>query len=299
MKHLTLGAVLMLCTAPLLATEPFCPEGSAPEPHVLFCDSYEIAGASDSEIFSDPYFDFNDDDGDLQRSDLEAAEGSHSMRVLWQAGEVAAGAFFVNFGRSPLFTVIHPDEDFREIYWRLYVKHPPGFQGFPSKLTRITSFATPNWAQAMVGHIWSNSQHDRLILDPVSGIENDVLVTTGWNDFANFTWLGQAPHPTTPMPMGDWVCVEGHVRLNDPGQINGQFDLYINGELQSFRHDYNWVGNWSDYALNSIHFSNYWNAGSPVEQARYIDALVIATERIGCLGDMDLIFINAFEEILR
>ena len=45
-----------------------------------------------------------------------------------------------------------------------------------------------------------------------------------------------------------------------------------------------WVGNWQDFAINALHISNWWNEGSPVDQSRYLDALVISKARIGCLG---------------
>ena len=41
---------------------------------------------------------------------------------------------------------------------------------------------------------------------------------------------------------------------------------------------------WQDYAINAVYFENYTNGGSPVERQRYIDNLVIASERIGCLA---------------
>ena len=45
--------------------------------------------------------------------------------------------------------------------------------------------------------------------------------------------------------------------------------------------DLNWVGTWTDYGINSLFFGNYWNSGSTVEQDRFMDALVISTQRVG------------------
>jgi hypothetical protein len=33
-----------------------------------------------------------------------------------------------------------------------------------------------------------------------------------------------------------------------------------------------------------VFVENYWNTGSPVAQERYLDNLVVSTQRIGCLA---------------
>ena len=52
---------------------------------------------------------------------------------------------------------------------------------------------------------------------------------------------------------------------------------------QAGRSDLNWVGSWTDYGINAVFFSHYWGATSPKEQERYLDALVISTQPVGCL----------------
>jgi hypothetical protein len=37
------------------------------------------------------------------------------------------------------------------------------------------------------------------------------------------------------------------------------------------------------YAINAVFFENYWNDGSPREQERYFDDIVISTAPVGCL----------------
>ena len=72
------------------------------------------------------------------------------------------------------------------------------------------------------------------------------------------------------------------MRLNDAGQSNGVFDLWINGTLEANRSGLNWVGAYSAFGINAVFFENYWNDGAPVEQTRYWDNIVVSTERIGC-----------------
>ena len=37
-----------------------------------------------------------------------------------------------------------------------------------------------------------------------------------------------------------------------------------------------------EYGINTLFIENYWNAGSPRAQSRYIDNVVVSTEPIGC-----------------
>ncbi len=287
MKKLSVLIVLLFSCFSQANDESFCPLGSNPNPAVIFCDSFETQGSSSEQLDSSRYFDFDDDDGDFNRTSSEAAHGQHSARVLWQAGEVSAGALHVNFGRSPLTSVNRSSDDFREIYWRFYVKFPSNFQDYPDKLSRLTIIAASNWAQAMIAHVWANSSlREFLQIDPVSGIENNQLATTKWNDFSNFSWLGAVNSDST-FPKGEWVCVESRVKLNDQGTTNGVFQLFTNGELTASKSNIDWVGDWDDYGLNAVLWSNYWNGdGSPVEQSRYLDALVVSTQPIGCIDSV-------------
>ncbi|MDA0336189.1 MAG: hypothetical protein O2782_13575, partial [bacterium] len=98
-------------------------------------------------------------------------------------------------------------------------------------------------------------------------------------------WLGFGSG-TTPIfsteDAGTWRCVEAHVRLNDAGQANGVQEFWIDGHLEARREALDFVGDYTDYAINAVFFENYWNAGSPVDQERYFDNIVVATAPIGC-----------------
>jgi hypothetical protein len=244
----------------------------------IFCDDFESAGA-----VADRYFEYDDNGGDFVPVSSEAHSGSHSMQVSWQQGEVGAGALHVTFGRNPLGSVVRPDEDFGEIYWRVYLLNQPGWVGSPDKLTRATAFAAADWSQAMIAHLWSSG--DVLMGDPASCVSGSTVQCVGYNDFAHLSWLGQMPG-VTPLfateAAGVWRCVEGHVRLNTPGASDGVFEFWIDGQLEAARSDLDWRGSWQDYGINAAFFENYWNAGSPVEQKRYFDDIAIAVEPLGC-----------------
>jgi len=258
------------------------------EEFVIWEDSFD-----DGVPITDKYFDYDDDDGEFIPVTYEYFSPPSSMRAHYQQGEVSAGGIKKSFGRTPDSysgnNCARPDEDFREIYWRFYMKMEEGWQGSPGKLCRATILANADWAQAMIAHLWSASTYpEMLLIDPATGVdENGNLVTTQYNDFANLTWLGfrVGPFPIhATEESGVWRCVEGHVKLDDPGQNNGIFEFWIDGVLQARRDDLPWVRTWNDYGINSLFFANWKNSGSVREQERYIDDLVIATERIGCVS---------------
>ncbi|MBI5588814.1 MAG: hypothetical protein HY889_10690 [Deltaproteobacteria bacterium] len=257
----------MVNVAPAQATEAMCPGGANQDPAVIWCDDFE-----DATPLQDKYYEFNDVNGGFERSNSDSFNGDYSLRARWKAGEVDVGHLMYNFGRNPIGTQGNADTDFREIYWRFYIKLQDGFSGYPDKLTRATVFAGANWQQAMIAHLWaSTDQREYLMIDPASGIDsNSRLATTKWNDFDNLSWLGYKKG-ITPLSAGQWYCIETHVKLNSTGSSDGVFEYWINGKLEAGRQDLNWVKDWAGYGINSIFLETYWNSGSPAEQSRYLD----------------------------
>ncbi len=227
------------------------------------------------------YHEFDDDGGDLVQTTVDSANGNSCLRARWQAGEVDAGHFMRNFGRNPIGTQSHQGQDFREIYWRYYVKLEAGFVGHPDKNCRLTVFAGSGWQQAMIAHLWAGNPRAFLGMDPATGVDaNGNLASTKWNDFNNLSWLG-FKRGVTPLDPGRWYMIEGHVKLNTPGASDGVFEFWIDGVLHASTTTLNWVGTWTDYGINCLFFGNYWDQGSTMDQDRCMDALVISTQRVG------------------
>ncbi len=254
----------------------------------IWCDDFELDRLAD-------YFEYNNPSGDegLVRMEGVGLEGSTGMRARFATGQVQAGSLHLAFGRTPGSYFRPVDEgvaDYREVYWRLYLKNQPGWTGGGgAKLSRATVFAGSDWTQALMAHVWSGSREetrDYLLIDPASGTDEEGnLQTTKYNDFDNFRWLGLV-QGRTPLfddeHVGRWYCIEAHVRLNDAGQANGMFELWIDGTLEASKTDMNWLGLYSEYGINAVFFENYWNSGSPQTQDRYFDNIVVSTELIGC-----------------
>lgn len=243
------------------------------------------------------YFETDSARGSFTRAGGTGLNGSAAMRAHFAQGQVGAGSLHLAFGRTPLAYMRPVDAGtatYREIYWRVYVRDQDGWQGGGGdKLSRAQSLASSNWAQAMAAQVWSGGDAgswNYLVLDPASGTDSaGTLRTTAYNDFPNLRWLGSA-RSATPIfdsgHVGQWYCVEAHVRLNDPGQSNGVFELWVNGVSEASRTGLNWEGSYSSapgaYGINTVYLENYWNSGAPRAQDRFLDNFVVSTSRIGC-----------------
>ncbi len=282
-------ALLVWTLSTINAQSDFCPTLS--QLGLIFCDDFENTGP-----LSDRYFEINTNAGDFIALDNVGRDSSRGIRVKWQAGEVAAGGLSKSFGRTPSNYIgknaAFPDSTFTEIYWRMDVRMQEGWQGGgPAKLSRALCMANANWATGAMAHLWSGGANDHFMgMDPASGIDvNGNLVSTKYNDFANLRWMG---FKSGNIPLfndahaGRWFCVESHVKLNAVDATDGIFEFWINDTFQAGSYNLNWHGDWNanpaNYGFNALFFENYWNAGSPVEQERYFDNLVISTQPIGC-----------------
>ncbi len=276
-----------------VATAPTIPVGTgadaecaSPRAGWIFCDDFESDRLA-------RYFEYDSAGGSFVRRPGVGVNGSTAMLVRFAAGQVAAGSLHLALGKVPagagLATVDGTTNTYRDLYYRVYVRNDATWTGGGGdKLMRAQSIVASNWAQAMDLPVWTDPvpNENYLEVDPESGTDAaGNVVTTKYNDFANLRYLGLA-RSTLPMfdasHVGQWYCVEAHAKLNDAGQSNGVAELYINGALAAQHANMNWVGNFSAYGINAVFVENYWNAGSPKAQQRYIDRLVVSTQPIGC-----------------
>lgn len=262
-------------------------ECNTPQPGWIWCDDFDVNRLSS-------YFEFETDGGAFARVSGVGNSGSFGMRARWSTvGQVRAGALHLAIGKTPQAYFDPVDAgtaEYRELYWRVYVRNQPGWTGGGGdKLSRALVFASStSWASAAEAAVWSGqgANSNVLSIDPSSGTDvAGVLRSTTYNDFANTRYLGQVFGPTQMFATantGVWYCVEAHARLNDAGSSNGLFEFWVNGNLEGQRANMNWIGAFSGYAFNAVFVENYWNAGSPAVQERYIDNFVVSTQRIGC-----------------
>ncbi|MDB5105507.1 MAG: uncharacterized protein JWP91_3196 [Fibrobacteres bacterium] len=262
-----------------------CDGWQVSHPDWIFCDDFEKGGAL---VAQGRYFEYDDNKGDFKPAEGVGLHGSTGMRAVWQSAEVDAGNLKVGFGRAPstyFSKGIRTDKDFREVYYRMFVRLQKGWKGNPFKLSRATVIAKADWSQAMIAHVWGDRANG-LQLDPARCTdEAGAVKCSGYNDFNNIQWIGAKAGTTpvfSPTYSDKWLCVEAHVRLNDPGISNGVQEYWIGDTLEAKRDGLNFLGGYKAYGINGVFLENYWNSGSPQLQERYFDNLVVSTNRIGC-----------------
>ena len=270
-----------------VANRPVARECDNRKPEWIFCDDFESG-------MLDHYFEYSDPDSSFMLADSVGVLGSAGMRIRFRKGQVDAGSLKVAFGRTPTAYMRPVDSGatvYRDIYWRMYVKYDSSWTGGGGdKMSRAQALVSPTWQQAMGAPVWSAGGKqpgaNYLAIDPYSGTDAaGTVVTSTYNDFPHLRWLGAVSARTPifdPAHVGRWYCVEAHVRLNDPGLSNGVFELWTDDWLEAREANLDWVGAFSGYGVNTLFVENYWNAGSPATQSRYVDNLVISTRRIGC-----------------
>ena len=278
---------VIVCLAFVAVPHSPCQNRQVLHPEWIWCDDFEVDRLG-------KYFEYNPSDNQFIRASGKGVNGSVGMRVQFLPGQVGAGALHLAFGKtpSPYFRPVDAGTAmYREIYWQIHLKNQSGrVGGGGNKLARAMVFAGGNWKEAAIGHIWSGSapasDQNILLLDPASGTDEEgILKTTKYNDFENLRWLGIKPGATRLFDsshVGQWYCIEVHMKLNSPEFNDGVFEFWINDELEAHGTNLNWMGNFAQYGINALFIENYWNAGSPVRQERYFDNLIVSTKRIGC-----------------
>src|SRR5690606_15135113 len=172
-------------------------ECSRPQSAWIWCDDFD-------QDRTGQYFEYDSRGGRFVRATGVGVGGSGAMRARFNAGDINAGSLKLAFGRTPdsyFRPVDNGTANYRELYWRFYLRNAPGWTGGGGdKLARAVVFAGSNWSEALVAHLWSGgSGSNYLVIDPVSGTDaQGNLRTTRYNDFGNFRWLG-ARTSSTPI----------------------------------------------------------------------------------------------------
>ena len=277
-------AILLLASASAVRSSE-CDGWQTRRPEWIFCDDFEKPGAM---VGPGRYFEYNNNQGDFTTVPGVGVQSSTGLRARWQPGEIDAGNIKLGFGRSPsayFSKGIRPNSDFREIFYRVFVRMQSGWKGNPFKLSRATVLAKADWSQAMIAHLWGDFGTG-LQLDPARCTDGAGTVKcSGYNDFNNIKWIG-AKAGTTPIYDGShndkWLCVEAHVRLNDEGLANGVHEYWIDDKLEARREGLDFLEGYKAYGINAVFLENYWNSGSTQLQERFMDNFVVSTQKIGC-----------------
>lgn len=232
----------------------------------LWCDDFDD-GVTLSEKYPDVGL------TGLSVDDADAWSGTMSLHQRYEEGQVDAGWVSFFYGDT-LGGDYGPVQD--EIYMRWYHKFEGGFQpradsSLPPKMARITSIG-PGWDKRFGVYYWIEG--DELVAD-VSAPYSSQANSSGWLplEHSGFHFTGEN--------LGRWICHEMRVLANTPGQSNGAYTFWVDDVVVVERTSVDLVGS-TEYHYNNAMLDAYWNGGSPAEQSRYYDNMVVATSRIGC-----------------
>lgn len=272
--------ILFILSEPAISSE--CTNWQALHSDWIWCDDFE------TNLLSN-YFEVS---GPVVRTAGVGRNGTFGIQSSFAQGSENGGSIKLAFGSTPGFRQaagVSTTIKYRDIYYRAYLKSQVGWVNPPagsnSKMMRATVFSSSDWSQAMISHVWTGDNITTLLSDPASCVTGGTVNCVGYNDFSHLQWLGIVTGPTPifgASNLGNWNCVEHHVKLNDAGLSNGIAEFWVDGVLQARSANLNFVGSYTAYGINAVFFENWINNGSPKDQSRYWDNLVVSTKNIGC-----------------
>jgi hypothetical protein len=92
------------------------------------------------------------------------------------------------------------------------------------------------------------------------------------------------PSPDVALPVGQWVCFEMMMKVNDVGQSNGEMAYWIDGALAHQETTMRFRTT-ADLGLNMVRLQHYLETSDAQNHSNQVwfDDVVVSTEPIGCL----------------
>lgn len=175
------------------------------------------------------------------------------------------------------------------IFTRQYDYYERNFDfAYGMKIHRIRSFNGNLNDFDIVSVAWGTPTSGSTNMSGVNDMGNISINANGGPVDWGSAWGGES------FQREKWYCVETEVKLNDPGSANGEVRIWIDGNLLVQRTNVNIRGGLSK-SINRILFGGWYSNGAKglnpqpdpaVPSIRYIDDVVISTERVGCLPDV-------------
>ncbi len=187
-----------------------------------------------------------------------------------------AGWVWRFFGDNPNSSRLQYRTQYRTVVARWYHKFEEGFTSrdgaYPNKMARMRCFNGSDWSAAYTILFWLDGRDGHI------SIERDTRAPGAhreWlpNHYANFAF-------DQPENIGRWIHYELRVSLGD-GPRSDRVQAWADGRLICDVIGDDLAAGYKQFGLNGMSWDCYWNGGSPREQSRYYDDLVLSTEPIG------------------
>ena len=228
-----------------------CDDWQNNHPAWLWCDSFEV----DEPLLS-RYQDVNTNG--LSRSTDDAFDGEASLRQRYQPDQSSAGWIAkIDEGGFP-----------DHVFYRWYHKFDEGFSTYPPKMARAGHRQhSGSWSTVFMVYTWMKEAAPTLDVYSITSTQGKWFpVAIGDLNMDEF--------------VGQWVSFEVEIKLNQPGQTDGHYRLWVNDQLLIERTEVDLRGATED-KINEIMLDTYWNNGADASLNRYYDNFVISTEKIG------------------
>ena len=217
-----------------------------------------------------------------------AASGEHALRISHIEGQFGSGMADLRFGAGPEGGVVHqPDQTYREVWVRFFLRtHEdwPAAAGI-SEGIEVMSVVDANRSIAVDATVYSPSSAEAQVIAWSCVHDSELRCSSGngdWND-PDLRSLSSALGPSPLFGdelAGQWQCHEMHVKLDDPGQANGELDFWADGNLEVELDGLEFVGSWDGAGLNTVRFASFW--GVQVGLDHHVDDVIVSTAPIGC-----------------
>lgn len=239
----------------------------------LFCDDFESGTLDEWEDVNGISVAENED---------QAHDGQYSAELRYRKGSTGAGWMW----RKRL----RPDSAATDAqYIRWWQKWQPGFAWASSddqKLFMLDALEPQHgWGQTASWKIYVHLVGDARKNQGVS--ENELFLDGFmWDGTSQWSgqWQGlQQNRKIIRYRTGAWECTEIELVHNLPGDKNGSLRVWINEQLAAEHEELKFrdeVVSWNAIQLNA-YYGNGGN-GVPIDQASWVDQVVVSTERIGC-----------------
>jgi len=270
--HRRVGFVVFTISLCLLAASgraSAAPEAICSTPAVVYCDNFDdrsvgYAGLLENIGPKTQAWDMSQDQS-VRVSNNIAFSGANSMifdypACSWQDNQSSA----CGTGSG----IAHPQLNLSEFYARHYVYWAPGFVWSPIADKHMAFLDSAGQRAPWAFHTMGGSGTPEHIYEPIDPPHYDQNVNL----------------PAVAWQTGRWYCLEIHIKQ---GAGNAILEGWIDGVQKWSYTNANFPNAWTGTNAGLM-VSGYWNTfvtpGSRGAQQRYIDNIVVSTQRIGCLG---------------
>jgi hypothetical protein len=220
------------------------------------------------------------------------ATGVYALRHHFNLGQ--SGSYATKFfGDNP--AISNPNNNhYHDLYIQLKLRYSEGYN-FSAGNNKIMIIGTED-----------DRRHDAICCNPwVASYITLLIGNSGSSGFFTVEgnnkraptgqWFGLNPNRAGysntnrfATETGRWYTIEVHIRLNDPNQSNGMFEMWIDGvkvsEYSNVLYRIPWdgtAGSNFNYGVNFAMLSHYIDSGAPQAQDIYYDDIKINTQYIG------------------